>query len=155
MINNWKKFNESWFSKKSEESTPSTPKVLTTSTPPSRNTSSGLSDEEIEKLKSKSISSGNKVDVYFMQEISDRLYGPDAEEYIKALEELNSRFRAREGRSGSQLYDPSIKDERRRKEGEINKNIEADTQSGMKRDYNDFNNLLRSNQYPTYGSKIG
>jgi hypothetical protein len=127
-MKNMKKFNESWFSKKSnpEEITDITPRgVSRTSMPAERNTSSGLSEEELEELKRNSSSSKveTKVDSYFMQEISDRLFGPDAEGYIQAIKELNLKFKPREGRTANQFYDPSISDERRRKEDEINRNI--------------------------------
>ena len=130
-MKNMKKFNESWFSKKSnpEEITDITPRgVSRTSMPAERNTSSGLSEEELEELKRNSSSSKveTKVDTYFMQEISDRLFGPDAEGYIQAIKELNQKFKPREGRTADQFYDPSIADERRHKEDEINRNILKD-----------------------------
>lgn len=45
-----------------------------------------------------------RVDPYFLQEVSDRLFGPDSEEYIKALKELNNRFRPKEGRVGHDIF---------------------------------------------------
>ena len=48
----------------------------------------------------------DKVDPYFIQEISDRLYGPDSEEYVRELTELNKKYRPRGGRSGGQFYEP-------------------------------------------------
>lgn len=45
-----------------------------------------------------------KVDPYFLQEVSDRLFGPDSEEYIIALKELNARFRPKEGRVGHDIF---------------------------------------------------
>jgi hypothetical protein len=51
------------------------------------------------------LKSSRKVDSYFIQEISDRLYGPDSEEYMKAITELNKNFRPRGGRFGSQFSD--------------------------------------------------
>jgi hypothetical protein len=92
--------------------------------PDQRNTSSGLSEEELEELKRNRISNQEtRVDAYFMQEISDRLFGPDSEGYMQAIKELNLKFRPREGRTANQFYDPSISGERRRKEDEINRNI--------------------------------
>ena len=126
-MKNIKKFNESWFSKKdkTKETSDITPRgVSRTSMPDQRNTSSGLSEEELEELKRNRISNQEtRVDAYFMQEISDRLFGPDAEGYIQAIKELNLKFKPREGRTANQFYDPSIADERRRKEDEINRNI--------------------------------
>jgi len=122
-----KKFNESWFSKKdkTKETSDITPRgVSRTSIPDQRNTSSGLSEEELEELKRNRISNQEtRVDAYFMQEISDRLFGPDSEGYMQAIKELNLKFRPREGRTANQFYDPSISGERRRKEDEINRNI--------------------------------
>jgi hypothetical protein len=126
-MKNIKKFNESWFSKKdkTKETSDITPRgVSRTSMPDQRNTSSGLSEEELEELKRNRISNQEtRVDVYFMQEISDRLFGPDSEGYMQAIKELNLKFRPREGRTANQFYDPSISGERRRKEDEINRNI--------------------------------
>ena len=62
-------------------------------------------EEDIEKMP-KHMKSSHKVDSYFIQEISDRLYGPDSEEYMKAIAELNKKFRPRGGRFGSQFYEP-------------------------------------------------
>jgi len=56
--------------------------------------------KEIEPIKT-------KVDPYFLQEISDRLFGPDGEEYQNAIIELNKKFRPRAGRFGNQFYEPS------------------------------------------------
>ena len=125
-----KKFNESWFSKKinPEGISDITPRgVSRTSMPDQRNTSTGLSEEELEELKrTRSHKQESQVDAYFMQEISDRLFGPDAEGYIQAIKELNQKFKPREGRTANQFYDPSISDERRHKEDEINRNILKD-----------------------------
>jgi hypothetical protein len=129
-MKNMKKFNESWFSKKSKPEGISdiTPRgVSRTSMPDQRNTSTGLSEEELEELKrTRSHKQESQVDAYFMQEISDRLFGPDAEGYIQAIKELNQKFKPREGRTADQFYDPSIADERRHKEDEINRNILKD-----------------------------
>jgi hypothetical protein len=40
--------------------------------------------------------------------------------------DLNQKFKPREGRTADQFYDPSIADERRHKEDEINRNILKD-----------------------------
>lgn len=129
-MKNMKKFNESWFSKKinPEGISDITPRgVSRTSMPDQRNTSTGLSEEELEELKrTRSHKQESQVDAYFMQEISDRLFGPDAEGYIQAIKELNQKFKPREGRTANQFYDPSISDERRHKEDEINRNILKD-----------------------------
>jgi hypothetical protein len=65
-----------------------------------------------------------KVDPYFMQEISDRLHGPDGEQYMKEIEKLNEKFpRKRGGRVAGQLHDPNISAEAKRREREINQKI--------------------------------
>lgn len=66
-----------------------------------------LSDEERrlmnEKYKQRK-EAEQKLDAYFIQEISDRLYGPDSDEYISALRELNQKFRPRKGRTGPHIF---------------------------------------------------
>lgn len=64
-----------------------------------------------------------RIDLDIMQEISDRLYGPDSEEYLKAILELNEKFRKRGGKYGGQFYDSSIEAKRKEREQEINKRI--------------------------------
>jgi hypothetical protein len=66
-----------------------------------------LSDEEMEKQKQqfyKSREEYQRVDPYFLQEVSDRLYGPDSVEYVNALKELNKNFRPRVGKTGHDIY---------------------------------------------------
>lgn len=66
-----------------------------------------LSDEEIEKQRQqfyKSREEYQRVDPYFLQEVSDRLYGPDSVEYVNALKELNKNFRPRVGKTGHDIY---------------------------------------------------
>lgn len=50
----------------------------------------------------------SKLGPYFIQEIFDRLYGPESEEYVKELHRLNSKFKARQGRTGPQIYRDEI-----------------------------------------------
>ena len=112
------KFNEGWFTKKGEVSSESPieqtikPGVRTTIPRPEDVVPSRLSDEErqkqIDDLKTKDYTGEYRVDPYFIQEISDRLYGPDSDDYIEALKELNKNFRPREGRFGNQFYDDEI-----------------------------------------------
>lgn len=92
------KFDESIFSKKKEESEDLKPKGFKTVERPS--------EEQLKKGLEEPKRVEYRVDKYFIQEISDRLYGPDAEEYVKALIELNKNFRPRTGRFGSQFYEP-------------------------------------------------
>ncbi len=65
------------------------------------------SEEEISKIFNKRPIEKN-VDSYFLQEISDRLFGPDSQEYIKAIENLNKSFKGRPGRYGNQFYEPNL-----------------------------------------------
>jgi hypothetical protein len=68
-----------------------------------------LSDEQIKKMNDDfAKSKEEKLSPYFIQEISDRLYGPDADAYIKAIIELNSKFEPRQGRTGPQIYRDEI-----------------------------------------------
>lgn len=64
-----------------------------------------------------------RVDVEFVQEISDRLYGPDSEAYIKALEQLNAMFRPRGGKFGRHFYEPEHQEKSRQRELEINARV--------------------------------
>jgi len=66
-----------------------------------------------------------RIDLDIMQEISDRLYGPDSEEYLKAILELNEKFRARGGSYGHKIggADPSAEAKRKAREQEINQRI--------------------------------
>jgi hypothetical protein len=72
---------------------------------------SKLSEDEIQGLREdfkKQKEKDSQLDPYFIQEISDRLFGPDKDEYIEALKELHTRFRPRVGRVGHDAF----KDER-------------------------------------------
>ena len=60
-----------------------------------------------------------RIDKLFIQEISDRIYGPDSESYIAAIKELNKTHRRREGRVGSELFDDEIIKKRREREKEL------------------------------------
>lgn len=116
------KFNESWFDKKKEdESSDLIPKGVKSSTVRPSSEESERLQKVLDRTKSKVES---KVDNTFLQEISDRLYGPDSDEYINAIKELNLKYKSREGRAGSQFFNTSISDENRRREQEIIKSIE-------------------------------
>lgn len=92
-----KGFNESIFSKKKEEESDLQPKGFKTIERP---------EWSYEKPEIKTGGIENKIDPYFIQEISDRLYGPDSEEYVKEITEINKKYRPRGGRFGSQFYEP-------------------------------------------------
>jgi hypothetical protein len=67
-----------------------------------------LGDDELNIMKSdfgKSNSDRNtKVDPYFMQEITDRILGPDSEAYTNELIELNMKYSPRVSKTGPSLY---------------------------------------------------
>ena len=97
------------FSKK--EKTELKPMSVITAVPRPVQKVNKLSDEQIKKMNEefyKRKRDSEKLSPYFVQEISDRLYGPDADEYIKALIELNSKFEPRKGRSGPEIYRDEI-----------------------------------------------
>lgn len=123
MIKDWINFNEGWFSKKEDESNDLTPKGFKSSTVRPTDVDIAKGQQDIERLKSHVLS---KVDPSFLQEISDRLYGPDSESYIEALKELNLKFRKREGRYGNQLYDPYFQQRSSEEEKKINQLIKRD-----------------------------
>lgn len=123
MIKNWKNFNESWFSGKKEEPKKSSTLRLMSST-------GRPTEEEIEKIK-KDVDSLSrklepKVDPDFLQEISDRLFGPDSDAYVEKLKEINPQFRKREGRTGREFYDPTSSEKFAEREKEIIKSLKGD-----------------------------
>jgi hypothetical protein len=61
----------------------------------------------------------NRIDSLFLQEISDRLYGPDSESYMAAIKELNKTHRKREGRVGAEFFDSEIERKRKAREKDI------------------------------------
>ena len=65
----------------------------------------------------------NKVDKMILQNISDRLYGPESDDYIKALEELNKSFKPRVGKSYLDFYEPDIVEDVRKTQIKINRTI--------------------------------
>ena len=95
------------FRLKKEKSTEMKPMGAKTTVERPKQPVSKLSDEELKNLKDsykKEKQKDSILDPYFIQEISDRLYGPDKEEYIKALVELHHRFRPRPGRVGHDIF---------------------------------------------------
>lgn len=67
-----------------------------------------LGDEELNNMKRNFGSSNSdrntKVDPYFMQEITDRILGPDSEAYTNELKELNMKYSPRVSKTGPSLY---------------------------------------------------
>ncbi len=120
MIKKWNEYNESFFGfGKKEETSDLTPDKLSAKKTvyPDQQLRS-VSDVQ-SSVKAKNPLVDARIDNSILQEISDRLYGPDSEEYIKAILDLNQKFRKREGKYGNQFYDPNIDAKRRAKEQEI------------------------------------
>ena len=82
--------------------------------------------DDVERLK-KSRPHLPKIDNLFLQDISDRLYGPDSEAYIEALKRLNKGFRPRFGKNGTDFYEPEIVTQTKQREREINTHISKET----------------------------
>jgi Glu-tRNA(Gln) amidotransferase subunit E-like FAD-binding protein len=64
-----------------------------------------LSNDEIENIKNNFEFSQKKVDPYFIQEIVDRICGPDSEDYKRAISELNNKFKSRPGKTGRNIFE--------------------------------------------------
>lgn len=115
------RFDEGWFSSgKEAEQGDLAPKGF-------RSTVARPSDEEAARIQAGldalKAPIEPRVDAEFMQEISDRLYGPDSEAYMKAIEELNAKFRPREGKFGRHFYEPEHQEKSRLRELEINRKL--------------------------------
>ena len=112
MIKGWSKFNEELDIKSGAKTTQVPDRE------PSR-----LSTEEIEKIKgnfNKSDEERNKkVDPYFIQEITDRILGPDSEEYVRELEELNAKYRSRVGKTGRSVYEGRTEKASKEKDSDV------------------------------------
>jgi hypothetical protein len=118
MIKNWEKFNEEIFGlgkTKSEDSELKPTGVKVIENPDQLR---GVSTVKASP-KEKNVLTDSRIDSSILQEISDRLYGPDSEEYVKAIQELNTKFRARKGRRAGEFYDASIEAKRKTREQEI------------------------------------
>jgi hypothetical protein len=103
------KYNESWFKKDKVEELK--PMGVITTVPRKEEAPNRLSPEELNKIKddfSKKKIEDPRIDVYFIQEVSDRLYGPDSDDYIEALKELNKKYRPRRGRTGHDIFKGEI-----------------------------------------------
>ena len=68
-----------------------------------------------------------KVDKMVLQDISDRLYGPESEGYIKALDELNKSFKPRVGKSCLDFYEPDIVENVKKNQKKINEAIKHES----------------------------
>lgn len=63
-----------------------------------------ISEEDLVKM-SKVKKIEKKVDPYFLQEVVDRICGPDSEEYKNAIIELNEKFKTRVGKTGRKIFE--------------------------------------------------
>jgi len=69
----------------------------------------------------------NKVDKMILQDISDRLYGPDSDDYIKSLNKLNKLFKPRAGKSCNDFFDPGIVENVKKNQKKINQIIKHES----------------------------
>jgi hypothetical protein len=67
-----------------------------------------LGDDELNNMKRdfgrSNSDRSTKIDPYFMQEITDRILGPDSEAYTNELKELNMKYSPRVSKTGPSLY---------------------------------------------------
>jgi hypothetical protein len=120
MIKKWNEYNEevSWFSKKEEKPSDITPKGIMSTVYPEGGKLTSYSDVKVNPPQKNPLVD-DKVDKSLIQEISDRLYGPDSEEYIAAIKELNSKFRRANVLVGHQMRNQdTVEREKRRAEAE-------------------------------------
>lgn len=107
MIKKWTKFNEDLFDKKPSDDA-SKPMGVRTTVPRPEQPVNKLSDEEVENLKKdfekSNIERNKRIDPYFIQEVTDRILGPDSEAYITELTELNKKYRSRTGKTGPDVF---------------------------------------------------
>lgn len=124
MIKKWNQYNEEmgWPWKKQEDQLPPDlkPKGFTTVEPVGGQLK-GVSDVKAE-IPKKNPLVDDRIDKLILQEISDRLYGPDSEAYVAAIQELNKKFRKANVLVGTQMSNQEFKrreEERQAKEREI------------------------------------
>ncbi len=120
MIKKWNEYNEevSWPWKREEKPSDITPKGIMSTVHPEGGKLTSYSDVKV-NAPQKNPLVDDKVDKSLIQEISDRLYGPDSDEYIAAIKELNSKFRRANVLVGHQMRNQdTVERERRRVEAE-------------------------------------
>jgi hypothetical protein len=123
MIKNWNQYNEetSWpWQKETELSDDLKPRGIKTEVRPEGGQLRGVSDIR-PSAPEKNPLVDDKIDKLFLQEISDRLYGPDSEAYVAAIQELNKKYRKANVLVGTQL---SNQESRQREEERIRKEQE-------------------------------
>lgn len=121
MIKKWNQYNEeiSWpFKSKEDKPSDITPKGIKSTVHPEGGQLTSHSDVKVNQPQKNPLVD-DRVDKSLIQDISDRLYGPDSEEYIAALKELNSKFRRANVLVGHQMRNQDTEErERRRIEAE-------------------------------------
>lgn len=126
MIKNWNQYNEDagWPWKKKETDSDLTKNLGASKTvQPEGGQLRGVSDVKAEAPKPNPLVD-YKIDPLFVQEISDRLYGPDWKVYSERIKELNDKFdrdgyAKREGKTAPEFLQPEIEEERLRRQQEI------------------------------------
>jgi hypothetical protein len=123
MIKSWKKFNEeislsNLFGKKEDPDAwkKDGPKVMSDTGRPVDDGSNPRAIPKFEPVKVEP-----RIDKSFLQEISDRLYGPDSEDYMDEIKEINKKYRKRPGKAGNELFDPESDIQRKKREEVINR----------------------------------
>ena len=106
MIKKWTKFNEDLFGKKTNNDIK--PMGVRTTVPRPEQPVNKINDEDLDRLKKdfekSDIERNKRVDPYFIQEVTDRILGPDSEAYITELTELNKKYRSRTGKTGPDVF---------------------------------------------------
>jgi len=104
MIKKWNQYNEDagWPWKKKEQESDLTKNLGASRTVYPESQLRVVSDVTVDEPKINPLVD-DKIDKLFIQEISNRLYGPDSVEYVKALKELNAKFKSADVLVGSQL----------------------------------------------------
>jgi hypothetical protein len=129
MIKNWNQYNEesSWpWKKETELSSDLKPKGVRSIVQPDGGQLRGVSQVKPEPPQKNPLVD-DKIDKLFLQEISDRLYGPDSEAYIAEIQELNKKYRKANVLVGTQLSNQESRqreEERLRRQEEIMKKFQ-------------------------------
>ena len=115
MIKKWNQYNEeiSWpFKSKEDKVSDITPRGIKSTVHPEGGQLTSYSDVKVDPPQKNPLVD-DRVDKSFLQEISDRLYGPESEEYIAALKELNAKFKRANVLVGHQLKNKESEEKER------------------------------------------